>query len=358
MLFKHNLTPQRRHLLQEVRRGIRKQTLRTSDLQLCFLHFREAKINNACWEWGSSIAHVKRDQGDIWKKALNIWATHLYFEHLNPNRPKITALSRDVFDTIIGLIQEADEIQLQRDLEDLYPLGVTKEEILATVNHLYSSVKPRERRSNPKELEGFVHQISRGGHEREDIELVRRLILHCEQKALNIPPVPMKEIVDAIEKAFVTTEPNHKPFTTEEQNYLQLHLLVSLHNLLFDIDPKAFKAITGRKLPADQPMLTVSAQEYMLELAVDFFYLEKGRHLETRDFSCHQNNCYYPLFSTELECSKYLLEGDGNIRSCLFNHPLEVRVHRGRPVIVALERQWARFKPNRPRTAALEDHWR
>src|SRR5207249_3916040 len=149
---------------------------------------------------------------------------------------------------------------------------------------------------------------SQGGNQREDAALVKRLVLFCKGMALKIATMPIKDVVDAIEGAFAVIDSNHQPFTVKERNYLELHLLVSLHNLLFNIDAKAFKAITGRRLPADQPMLTVSAMESTLSLAVDFFYFQKGRHLETRDFSCHPNQYYHPILSTELECSEYLLE--------------------------------------------------
>jgi hypothetical protein len=43
-LFAHDLTPQRKFLLTQTRDRIFRRTLRTSDLQLSFLHFREAKL--------------------------------------------------------------------------------------------------------------------------------------------------------------------------------------------------------------------------------------------------------------------------------------------------------------------------
>lgn len=43
-LFAHDLTPQRKFLLTQTRDRIFRRTLRTSDLQLSLLHFREAKL--------------------------------------------------------------------------------------------------------------------------------------------------------------------------------------------------------------------------------------------------------------------------------------------------------------------------
>ena len=78
---------------------------------------------------------------------------------------------------------------------------------------------------------------------------------------------------------------------------------------------------------------------------------EEGNYLE-------QANLYspdrferfrWPIISTQLDEKVYLLESDPNIRGCLYNHPLEVRRYGGEPMIIALERQNARFKTTRSR---------
>src|SRR5207249_772865 len=109
--------------------------------------------------------------------------------------------------------------------------------------------------------DGFVYLLIDEGNAEEDLELVRRLIRYCTDMALNVPPAPMKDIVDAIDNAFRVIDVRHRSFTPKERNYLQLHLLVSLHNLSFDIGGKIFKAMTGQQLPNAQPMLTVTAED-------------------------------------------------------------------------------------------------
>src|SRR5437763_1666061 len=137
-LFRHGLTPQRKFLLAQTRDRIARGTLRTSDLQLSLLHFREAKLGGA-WlrESASSIAHVRRDQGILRAWGLRVWATHLYYENLQKHDLDVSILPLDVFDTIQWLIEDRPGWQLYQDFDDIYPDGFTKEELLATLRHLY-----------------------------------------------------------------------------------------------------------------------------------------------------------------------------------------------------------------------------
>lgn len=159
-------------MLAQVRDRISRGTLRTSDLQLSLLHFREAKLGGT-WlrESASSIAHVKRDQGILRTWGLRVWATHLYYENLKRNDLDVSILPLDIFDTIRWLIEDRAEWQLQEELDDIYPCGVTKEELLATLGHLY-----RDKPEKGGEA-AFVQLVSRGGNPAEDITLVRRLVL-------------------------------------------------------------------------------------------------------------------------------------------------------------------------------------
>jgi hypothetical protein len=88
-----------------------------------------------------------------------------------------------------------------------------------------------------------------------------------------------------------------------------------------------------------------------LGLDVAFYQLEDGRYLEQANIRSPDKweRFRTPLITTDLDEKKYLLESDPNIRACLFNHPLEVRRDRVNPVIVALNRQNARFKATRSR---------
>ena len=116
MLFEYNLTPQVRHLLVDVRRRIRAQTLRTGDLKHCLLHFREAAASDEIWELGSAVAHSKRDRGSIWTRVRNVWATQMYYEGLGANEPRVSPLPVDIYTAILECIQTTDGMQLARDL--------------------------------------------------------------------------------------------------------------------------------------------------------------------------------------------------------------------------------------------------
>jgi hypothetical protein len=343
-LFRHGLTPQRKYLLAQTRDRISRGILRTSDLQLALLHFREAKLGGSwLWESASSIAHVKRDQGTLRAWGLRVWATHLFYENIDRNNLDVTILPLDIFETICWLIEDRAEWQLQDELDDIYPYGFTKAELLATLRHLYHEKMDR-RGDEPT----FVQLVSKGGNLTEDIRLVRRLVLYCEPMALSVGPTPMDEIVDAIDEAFCDTVTNAR-FTEKERVYLQLHLLVSLHNVLLDIRSNVFKVITHEDPPQRQAMLAVSAMNNTLTVDVAFYFRDEGKHLDQADLRSPDRFDRFrcPLLRTNLSEEVYLFESDINIRCCLFNHPLEVRKHpiRDHQVIVALERGNAKFKP-------------
>lgn len=291
-------------------------------------------------ESASSIAHVRRNQGILWSWALNVWATHLYYQNLDKHALDVSVLPLDVFNTIRGLITNRDEWQVVDELSHVYPQGISKTELLATLDHLY--VVKREKGREP----AFVRLVSTKGNFEEDIRLVKWLVLYCEPMALSIPPASMDELVDEVERAFKQLGIPGRSFTKSERTYLQLHLLVCFHNVLLDVRSDVFNAITHQDPPHREAMLSVSAMDDTLGLDIAFYHLDGGvldqSDLRSPDrferFRC-------PLVTTDLDESAYLLESDQNIRCCLFNHPLEVRKRSDRPVIVALQRKNAQFKP-------------
>lgn len=355
-LFKFDLTPQRKHLLAQTRARIHRETLRTSDLQLCLLFFREIKLDDWFWESGSAIAHARRDQGLFWSWALNVWTTHLYYQHLDRNDVNVRILPADVFRTISRHIEKRQEWQLAEELRDIFPSGTTRLELLSTLEHMYS---PRLVKGKLPKEDTFLHLVSERGNEDSDLRMIRRLILQCEEQALNILPVTMDEIVDAIDLAFKRLKISGSTFTQRERVYLKLHLLVSFHNLLFDVHSKTFKDVTGIDAPKHEAMLSVSAMESTLTLDISFCYLEKGKFIEEADLHTtdRMGRLRYPLLDSQLPEKEYLLESDQNIRACLYNHPLEVRHYDGSPIIVALERQSARYTPTRSRRSQETFPW-
>lgn len=346
-LFPHDLTPQRRYLLRRTWENVERGTLRTSDLQLCLLHFREIGLSSWSEELGSAVAHTRRNRGLLWPWALNVWATQLYYNHLDRDRMQLGILPLDIFRTVELLIKGREEWQLAEELSDIYPNGITKSELLATLTHLYSPGKVRGNRWNHP---CFVYPVSQG-NANDDLQLMRRIILYCEPIALNIPPLPIDGMVDDVDRDFQALGISSRSLTVSERVYLQLHILVCFHNMLFDVESDVIQAITGIEPLQHEAMLSVSTMEETLGLDIAFYYLEEGKYLEPADmrspdgferFSC-------PLVSTRLDEKAYLLESDTNIRSCLYNHPLEVRHDRDLPVVVALERNNGRFKPTRSR---------
>jgi len=98
-------------------------------------------------------------------------------------------------------------------------------------------------------------------------------------------------------------------------------------------------------------MLSVSAMDDTLALDIAFYHRDSRGYLEQEDLLSPDRFERFraPLVGTDLLEKRYLLESDLNIRCCLYNHPLEVRDVAGRPMIVALERGNAMYRPTRSR---------
>jgi len=141
---------------------------------------------------------------------------------------------------------------------------------------------------------------------------------------LSIGPTPLDSIVDAIDDAFLELGVCQKRFTRTERIYLQLHLLVSLHNVLIDVRSGVFEKVTGILPATHQAMLPVSAMDDTLSVDIAFYYYEDGKHLEQAALRSPDRfeRFRWPLISTNLDEKKYLLESDLNIRCCLYNRPL------------------------------------
>ena len=324
-----------------------RRTLQTANLQLCLLFFRELRLDDWFWESGSGVAHPRRDQGLLWSWALNVWTTHLYYKHRKDIEHELKILPMDIFLSVRNRVNRTQEWQLNERLSDLYPHGISKQDILATLDHLYSPGKLNRKR---QDYPPFLHLVSEKGIPSEDRRMLRRLITDVEDEAIDFSPYKMEELVDAVDKAFQMLI-GSVPLTSPERTYLQLHLLVSHHNILFDVSADVFHQITGINPPQHEAMLSVSAMDNFLTLDIAFYYLENGRYLEQTELHGNQpwDRLRCPLLTSSLPEKKYLLESDENIRCCLFNHPLAIRQYDGRHMLIALERVNCRFKPKRSR---------
>ena len=289
-------------------------------------------------------------RGTFWTWALNVWTTHLFYQHLKSNDFDVSVLPFDVFNTLIHLINKRPEWQLANELNHIYPNGITKAELFATLDHMYRPKPEKSKRQEPV----FVTLVSKGGNYEEDVRLVRFLVGYCEDMALAIPPSPMDEWLEEIEQAFMTLRISQKRFSSDERIYLKLHLLICFHNVLVDIRTDVFQAVTHEPPPASEAMLSVSAMEDTLGLDIAFYARKRNGKLEQVDlYSPDRKERYrFPLVTSGLDDKAYLLESDINIRCCLYNHPLEVRKHQGTPKIVALERSRSDFKTTRSRMGA------
>jgi len=256
-----------------------------------------------------------------------------------------------VFTTVRHLIEHREEWQLSDELSHVYPEGISKHELLATLDHMYSE-KPEKGGES-----AFVQLNSRKGNLSEDMHLMKFLVAYCEPMALSIRGMPIDEIVNAVEEAFRSIGISNRPFTAADRQYVALHILISLHNVLLDVRMDVFKSLVHEEPPRHQAMLSVSAMDSTLGVDVGFYFRKQGSYLEQADLYSPDRferfRC--PLIQTDLDEKTFLLESDINIRCCLYNHPVEVRKHPTEDyhVIIALQRRDAEFRPTRSRLGAI-----
>lgn len=317
---------------------------------MLFLHLREIQFHEAFFEWGSSVAHTRRDRGTIWKDAVNIWAAHIYFAGINWNDLPLEKLPIYLFDMFFWVLDFLSDWQLANDFDDLYAGGITREEAKQTLSHLYGN--PKQKRE-PDEKSGFVFLVNKETSDLNDLEFVRRLIRLCDFDALNMTPRSMLYYVELFELALRRLGGVPWHLSLGEAIYLQLHFLVCLHNTIIDLDYDIFESVTGKSGAAYTAMLSASAMHKNLSLDIAFYYRDEQGALDQVDLESGDEklpNLTYPVITTDLSEKIYLLENDENIIPCLYNHPLEVILHFGEPRLIALDRTNCSFPVTEDRT--------
>lgn len=341
-IFPGNLTPHRRFFVSKFVDAVRKRTLTTADVQLIFIHFRETTKGFEFQEWGSSVAHAKRNQGWIWRSAIEIWSTHVYYTNLDRTNFRIDLLPSDIFHTVRNYLEDTYESNL------IYLFDAPRSELIATLDHLYSA--PNEKKRGD-EKSAFYQLSSKRGVTKEDEAMIRRIILSVEDYALNIPPRPLAEIVTALEEGLRSQVDVSKPFSESDRRYLQLHCLVAFHSTLIDIKTQAIKELTGFEMKGKQPLVFVSGYEEVITLDLGFFEMDNGYPEPTSLCSPHRNlasgkleRFYYPLVASDLKTSTYLAEPSVDIRLTLYNHPIRVASRGRKNVIIAEQRELTRYR--------------
>lgn len=338
-IFSRGITPQRIRFLVQFVTAVRRRTLNTQDLMLVLLMLREVSDDAELWEWGSAVAHSCRNQGRLWRYAAAIWSTHEYYGTVENGRVPLSPLPEDIYLAMRAYLRDKTRAQIDSEFGDLFETGITRDEILSTLEHHYARCDPKKR--GPREREAFYYLISLNGTPRRDRIMIRRLILAAEGIALNWAPVSLDVLLNSIEKALRTAKVLRRQFTDKEKDYLQVHALVAFHGMLLNVDPKALRTITGKEHQRHQPVLFVNSFENFLSLDLGFLNYAKGRFLEPapiRD-GTRWERYHYPLVSSTLWAKDYLIEADWEIRLALYNHPLQVVRYKRRPVLIAHDRR-------------------
>jgi hypothetical protein len=353
-LFHNNLTPSRDYLVRSIRQGITTRKLRTNDLLLLFIHLRELALDEFAEfiEWGNSVAHMRRDRGPLWKQAVDIWAAQLYFRDLDWRNIPLARLPTHVFETLLWLIDYLSDWQVRHDFG-----GITRDEAKHTLFHLYSPPRKPKGPRGQDERSGFVYLVSEQTSDPRDLAFVRQLIRFCDVDALNIPPAPMSHYVQLFQRALRLLGARPWKLDAQEQIYIQLHFLICLHHTIIDIDYDVLASVVDKPATPYTAMLCASAMHKTLSLDIAFYYREPNGNLDQVDLDSGDKrypNLTYPVIATDLAEKRYLLESDVNILACLFNHPLAVRIHKGEPRLIALDRTHCPYPVRRTRTGLRE----
>lgn len=347
-IFKHQISPQRRRLLQRFVQQVRTRKLRTEDLMLVLVMLRELTSDDALFEWGSAIAHGTRDQGETWQMTVELWATQIYYRSMSADDIKLTPLPVPVFETIKSYVNYLTQRQIDLLFENDI-LGISKQDIVATLDHLYSRGKRRGRRSDPGQA--FYFLVSPRGIPDEDRLMLGLLIRRTVEYALNEPPIDLAAVVEAMARGLKRLGLVKRTFGDRDTEYLLLHLLCAFHGTLISIDAKNFAELTGNKRGDVQPMLFVSSMSNQLTLALGFFEHHKTLGYESVDLvdSSGHVKMFHDVAITHLNSDSRIFESTADIRLCLFRHPIEVVRWRGKFGLIAHERENSPFAIYRSR---------
>lgn len=333
-LFVNDLTPQRRHLLREFVENVRERSLSSTHLQFVLIHFRETEKDSDFREWGSSVAHVRRNQGTLWEAAIAVWTTHIYYSNLDSENLRIDPLPLDIYNTLRNYL----DVSPERDLFENF--GAPRAELIATIDYLYTVPK-----KSKGEKDVFAHLTFKEGIEPEDLLMIRKIIIAVEDYALNIPPLSLLSVITAIEKALQKQNILEGSFSKDEREYLQLHALVSFHNTLVEMQFEKIKDLTGAEVKDVQPMAFVNTMGDFLSLDLGFFEFE-GKRIEPAAildkkpiFGNRLERFACPFLQSDLPTTQFMVEHDENVRFSLQNHPLRVVEYREGHVMVAEERE-------------------
>lgn len=348
-------TPQVQRLLKRFVQSVKNRTLRTEQLKLVFLHFRETGATGEFWEWGSSVAHCGRDQGLLWEASVAFWATDRFYKNLDPRDAKIGPLPQDIIYEVQSYIERTPEWELSDLLDDIFPVGISKAEILAIIEHYYTRGK-YSRRNRVNSI--FFHLYGSGsdgkaGIDPVDVAMIKRLVIRVRDNSLGDLSIPLRRYTEALSYELMESGISKLAFSGADELFLQLHFLAALHNIIIDVDRDHFRKVSGFPFGDVQPMAFVSAFEKNLTISVGYFEIEDGfvepAEIESQ-FSIFKNCRYfYPILVSDLPSDEFIIESDQNIRYSLHNYPIEVRKRGERSAIVALERNRCRYAPSRSR---------
>lgn len=326
------LIPQQRYEFETFVRQMKSRHMKTNDLRYVLVLLREITREIEFVEWGSAIAHVKRNQGWLFQNAISIWATHVFYESLNSQNVRLSPLPADIIDAIISHLEDLSSREIYNLYGHLVSQGTTANEIIATINHLYS--RPRFRRKR-REIEAFYHFVCEAGIDESDEFLLKYLVRHIEDKALSIGPRPLSEIVMSIEQAICLLGVEDCSLNQDDKDFLQLHLLVALHGQVIDINPREFQCLTGHPLGVHKTILFISSVEDVLTLDVGFFEQDEYGAFQPapirRSHSIFRVERFsYPVISSNLSPEVCLAETDENVRYSLHDHSVKVVKKNGR----------------------------
>jgi hypothetical protein len=259
---------------------------------------------------------------------------YIFFRDADKRRRRIDQLPLAIFKAIQNYILTTPVGFLAKNLDHIYPHGVSAEELSSTLEYLYQ-IEPNR---GSKKSSRFVHLLRTESLPREDEEFVHWLLDHLEH-ALKIKTLNMNVLVDNIQDAFDLLLKKNAPFSRNERTLIQLHLLAGFHNTLIDIDPSELSEKPKTRMKEREVFLTIGAMEEVLTLDLGIFFRNDKGELDCYELIEESEGVlpkfYQSIVWTDLNEEYFLEEKDVNIRTALYGFPVEVAWRRGIPKLVA-----------------------
>jgi len=217
---RHKLSAQQDWLLRWFLTRLRSGDVETSELIAVLITIRAHKPGRCLLEWCDTIAHPKRDKGDLWKTGMALMhETQVVDRFFSTSPLDVHRIPLAVFEALVQTIDQRGLGISRLDLKRLYPGGYSKEEFLRELNFIYR----RDERSGHYKLD------RRGATEPSDLKLVRAILPLLERRQYGKKPLHYDDIHAELVEAFRRLMGGGAQILAKRKKLVALHFLCAFH---------------------------------------------------------------------------------------------------------------------------------